>query len=110
MFRFTEFVQSFIVIFWVICILLLASCAGLPPIKEYSLAREALSQAKKYRADKNYPNYYQKALKLYRFGQSAFRDRYYGRARDHFMESMEYAEKSEDLTRVKRAREGDHGF
>ena len=88
----------------------LVSCAGLPPIKEYSLAREAISHAEKHRADKHYPGYYSKALNLYRFGESAFKDRYYGKARDRFEEALEYAERAEDLTRIKRARVGDHGF
>ena len=91
-------------------IVLLVSCAGLPPIKEYSLAREALSHAEKHRADKYYPSYYGKAVKLYRQGQSAYRDRYYGQAGDRFQEALKYAERAEDLTRIKRARSGDHGF
>ena len=86
------------------------SCAGLPPIKEYSLAREALLQAKKSGADKHHPNYYAKALKSYRAGKASFKDRYFDRAGDHFESAVEYAERSEDLTRVKRARVGDHGF
>ena len=88
----------------------LISCAGLPPIKEYSLAREAISQAERHKADKYYPGYYGKALKLYRSGESAFQDRYYNRARNRFEEAAEYAERSEELTRIKRARVGDHGF
>ena len=95
---------------WLGFILLFVSCAGLPPIKEYSLAREALSHAEKHRSDKHYPGYYGKALKLYRQGESAYKDRYYGRAENRFEEALEYAERAEDLTRIKRARAGDHGF
>ncbi|MCY4513181.1 MAG: hypothetical protein OXB86_05795 [Bdellovibrionales bacterium] len=111
MFRFTNSHHSVIpVVSGLICFSFLVSCAGLPPIKEYSLAREAISQAEKHKADKHYPGYYGKALKLYRSGESAFKDRYYDRAGDRFEEAAEYAERSEDLTRIKRARVGDHGF
>ena len=110
MFRSIDFICFRKAAFFFSTSLCLISCAGLPPIKEYSLARSALLQAKKYRADKYYPNYYSKAVKLYRSGKADFKGRYFDSAGRRFESAMEYAEQSEDLTRVKRAKTGDHGF
>ena len=85
----------------------LSSCAGLPPSKDYSLARSALSIARKYGAEELASGHYRKAFDLYRKGQSFFKDRFYALAQDKFLESMEYSEKAENISRLKKYRKGD---
>ncbi len=94
-------------LFWM---LFLISCAGTPPVKEYSLARTALQAAKKFEANKYNPKLYRKAVYFYRKGSHSFDKRLYGQAKDYFNQCLEMAEKSEDLTRWTRYKKGDYSL
>lgn len=85
----------------------MASCAGLPPLKDYNLARSALKMAGEHGAEELAPIHYKKALSLYRTGQSLFNDRFYSSAQDKFLESKKGSEKAENISRLKKYKQGD---
>ena len=87
--------------------LVLISCAGTPPIKEYAIAKQALISAKKHKSHIYFPQRYKNAIKLYKKGTSSFKDRYYGQARNYFEEVIEQGEQAENLTRINRGKRGD---
>ncbi len=90
----------FTFLFWV-------SCAGIPPIQEYTLARTALVAAKKFEANKYNPKSYRKAVYFYKKAKVSFDQRLYELSREYFNQCLEFAEKSEDLTRWTKYKEGD---
>jgi len=90
--------------------LTLISCAGMPPVQEYNLARTALHAAKKFKASQYAPKSYRKALYSYKKGQKAFENRFYGQAREYFEQCVEEAEKSENITRWIRYKKRDHSL
>ena len=85
----------------------LSACAGLPPNKEYNLAKTALSMAKQHGSEAEAPKYYEKALSLYREAQTLFKKRIYDLAQIKFTESMKQSEKAENISRLKRYKQGD---
>ncbi|MGI9548987.1 MAG: hypothetical protein ACR2M7_03270 [Bdellovibrionales bacterium] len=97
-------------IFVTISCLFLSSCAGIPPVQEYSLAYTALRAAEKFEAGKYAPTPYRKAIYYYRKGKKSFNKRLYIQARDLFEKCLESAEESENLTRWDRYKKGDHSL
>ena len=88
----------------------LVSCAGMPPVQEYSLARTALTAAKKFEADKYHAKSYRKARYFYKKGRDSFDQRIYVLAKKYFDQCREVAEKSEDLTRWTKYKKGDYSL
>ena len=99
LFLFTKLIFCFFCFFFI-------SCAGTPPLKEYTLARSALKHAKKYQAGTYAPLDYRKSISLYREAQAHFKNRYYGSAREAFRESRDMAEKAEEVSRWKEYKQG----
>lgn len=95
-----------------IACLILSSCVTVEvPVEEYSLARAAQNAALNSDASKYAPQYFHKAQKLYKRGEYLFKERYYEKARKHFVLSRRYAERAESIARVKQFQTGDmHGF
>ena len=88
----------------------LSSCAGTPPLKEYSLARTALFHAKKFEANKYQPQTYERSRYFYRQGKKSFNERFYSEARDFFEQSIKNAERAENITRWKKYKKGDYSL
>lgn len=91
-------------------IFFLASCAGIPPVKEYSFSHLARSMAHKFEAQKHAPKSYKKAEALYKQGQSFFERRLYGAAQESFEQSLELFERAENLARWKKSKKDSQNF
>ena len=63
--------------------------------------------AKKHGAKKEAPKYYEKALFFYQEAQALFKKRIYDLAQIKFTESMRQSEKAENISRLKRYKQGD---
>ena len=84
-----------------------SSCAGLPPHKEYNLAKTAIDTAQTHGAQEQAPKHYKKALLLYQEAQVLFQKRIYDLAQIKFIESMKQSERAENITRLKKYKRGD---
>ena len=82
-------------------LIFISACTGRPPFLEYSVAFTALESARAVNADKNAVAYWVKALRQYRQGEKRFRQRGYNQALYFFNESIAWAEKAENLSRLK---------
>ena len=80
---------------------LFISCAGRPPFLEYSVAFTAVSSARKVNADKNATSQWVKAIRYYREAEKRFQVRDYSSAVKFFNESIKWAEKAENISRLK---------
>lgn len=85
----------------------LFACVGLPPNKDYNLAKSALDMARKHGAEWESPEYYRKAVSFYKAGQAFFEEKLYGKAEDQFLKSRRYSEKAENIIRLKKYSQGD---
>lgn len=83
-----------------------AGCAGPKPYEDYALAYVALEAAKGAEASRYSPGNWSKAERLYREGQQAYKDNANERAKQLFRASMDYAEKAENVTRLKKFQTG----
>lgn len=81
-------------------------CAGPKPYEEYALAYVALRSAKKAEASRYSPGYWSKAERLYREGQQSYKDNTNEKAKKLFMASKKYAEKAENVTRLRKFQTG----
>ncbi|MCB0406990.1 MAG: DUF4398 domain-containing protein [Bdellovibrionales bacterium] len=84
----------------------LVSCAGPKPYDDYALAYVALRAAKDAEASRYSPGYWSKAERLYRDGQQAYKENSNERAKKFFIESKKFAEKAENVTRLKKFQSG----
>ena len=80
---------------------MLGACSGRPPFLEYTLARTAIQSASRARAKQNAKLQWMKAMGYYHKGEENFNDRHYMSARRFFNESMRWAEKAENISRLK---------
>ena len=87
--------------FLLLCSFLLVSCAGRPPLLEYSIAKVALKSARKVDSEKNAGPYWIKAMDYYSRGEKSFQERDYLSSKNYFNESIKWAEKAENLSRFK---------
>ena len=83
----------------------LASCVSTPPYKEYALAQTALSEAKKFSADKIAPELYSKSLSLYKRASNSYIQKDYEKAGLLFADSLKFAKKAELISRLKQKKE-----
>lgn len=95
---------AFLVIFvnlWMV------SCASPPPIQEYTLARTAMQAAKSAESGRYASGYWYKAEEYYRKGQKAYEISDNSQARSHFIQAKQFAEKAENITRLKKFQSGE---
>ena len=84
----------------------LTSCASPPPYVEYTLARTALRAARDSGAPRFAAGFWHEAEQAYRDGRLSFEENRNEEARNHFKEALEWAEKAENATKIKRFQSG----
>ncbi len=89
--------------------LAVAGCAAPPPFEEYTISRTALNSARDVEAGRYASGYWHRAEELYRKGQKQYKDSDYARARESFVSSIEFSEKAENATRLRKFQSGE-GF
>jgi hypothetical protein len=82
------------------------SCAGPRPFFEHSKAYTALKAAEVAEATRFSPGYWSKAERLYREGKQAYNSNQNKKAKGLFIRSIRYAEKAENVTRLKKFKSG----
>ena len=93
--------MSIISIIALLPLLVLSACSGRPPFLEYALARSAVQAARRVDSEKNAASFWIKALHSYDKGQQNFQNRDYVVAKRFFHQSIQWAEKAENLSRSK---------
>lgn len=77
------------------------------PVEEYNLAAGAIEAAKQVEAPKHASGFFHRAQESYRKGQILFKAREYDKARDEFVRARLEAEKSENIARLIRWKNGE---
>lgn len=91
-------------------LILLVGCVTPPaPYEEYSLARTAINAAQEADASRFASGLWYKAEENYRNGQKAYREAEFAKAKKFFEVSIQYSERAENATRLKKFKSGD-GF
>lgn len=81
--------------------------ASAPPYEEYTLARSAIRAAQDVDSPRFATSLWHKAEENFRNGQKAYKEAEYGSARDSFKEALQFAEKAENSTRLKKFQTGE---
>mgnify|MGYP006448723905 CR=1 FL=1 len=84
----------------------LIGCAAPKPYKEYTLARAAIQAAEQAEAGKHASGYWHKAEQEYRAGEKHFERNENEDAREAFKSAKKFAEKAENVTRLKKFQSG----
>lgn len=71
------------------------------------MARTALRSAEEGEARRFAPKVFSEANRLYRQGETAYKDRLYEKSAEYFQKSRYYSEKAENISRVKMFEQGD---
>jgi hypothetical protein len=79
-----------------------------PPFEEYAVARAAVNAARDYDSAKYAKGMWNRAEEAYFKGQKSFQANDMADARKNFRLATEYAEKAENLTRLKKFQSGDN--
>jgi len=79
----------------------------LPPYEEYSLARVAVKAAADVDSARYATGLWNRAEENYRNAQSAYKDNDFAAAKKQFLLAIQYAEKAENATRLKKFQSGD---
>ncbi len=85
----------------------LPSCAAPPPIEEYTLAETAMKAARAAESGRHASGFWYKAEQHYRKGQKAFEIADYAQAKIDLDLAKQYAEKAENVTRLKKFQSGE---
>ena len=88
-------------IYLLILFILCNVCSGRPPFLVYTLANTAIQAANRSRARENAKLQWMKAMDYYHRAKESFSDRSYFSARRYFSESIRWAEKAENISRLK---------
>jgi len=81
--------------------------AAPPPYEEYNLARTAIKAAQDVDSARYASGLWNRADENYKAGQREFQDNEFGQARRHFNQAIQFAEKAENATRLKKFQTGD---
>ena len=95
----------------ILCILIIFSlvgCVSAPPIMDYTIARSALESARGSDAPRLSSGFWNKAEELFRMGEESFNNKDFSTAKELFIQSIEYSEKSENSARQKKFESGDY--
>lgn len=85
----------------------ISACAGNPPIQEYNIARTALNAAREAEAPRYSAGFWHKAEENYQLGQKAYAENDFASAKVKFENSIGFAEKAENATRLKKFQSGE---
>ena len=86
----------------------LTSCISAPPpYEDYTLARTAVTAAKDVDSARFARGLWQRAQNHYRQGKQAYQQRDFDMARNQFRLAIKYAERAENVTRLKKFETGD---
>ncbi len=86
----------------------LSGCVAAPaPYEEYSLARAAIRAAQEVDSARFATALYSKAEDAYRNGQKAYKDADFSDAKKYFLQTIQFAERAENATRLKKFQTGD---
>ena len=89
------------------CLAALIGCVAPRPIEEYTLARAAVNSARESGAERLAPGLWHKAEEHYRNGQKSFKDKDNEGAMVGFLKAIEFAEKAENASRLKKFESGE---
>ncbi len=78
------------------------------PYEDYAIARAAVKAAQEADSARFATNLWNKAEDNFRSGQKAFRDADYESAKKHFQLAQQFAEKAENMTRLKKFQTGEN--
>lgn len=78
-----------------------------PPYEDYTLARTALHAAKDADSARFAAGWWSKAEDSYRNGEQAYKDVEFEKAKKYFRNTIRYAERAENVTRLKKFESGD---
>lgn len=81
--------------------------AAPPPYEEYTLARTAVFAARDVDSAKSAPGLWNRAEENYRAAQKEFKDNDFALAKKHFQLAVQFAEKAENATKLKKFQSGD---
>lgn len=81
--------------------------AAPPPYEEYALARTAVKAAQDVDSARFALGLWSRAEQNYTAAQRAYRDNEFENAKKHFLLAIQFAEKAENATRLKRFQSGD---
>ncbi|OFZ17840.1 MAG: hypothetical protein A2Z20_05670 [Bdellovibrionales bacterium RBG_16_40_8] len=87
--------------------MLFLACVGPAPKEDSVLAYASIEAAKAAQAQRFAPGFYAQAEEHYRQAFVDYEERRYREAREHFIQSRQFAEKAENYTILKRAETGD---
>jgi hypothetical protein len=87
--------------------LALSGCVAPLPIEEYTLARAAVSSARESGSERLAPGLWYKCEENYRKGQKALREKDNEEAKVSFLRAIEFAEKAENASRLKKFESGE---
>ncbi len=90
-----------------VCLLALNGCVAPLPIEEYTLARAAVNSARESGSERLAPGLWYKAEENYRNGQKYLKDKDNESAKVNFLRSIEFAEKAENASRLKKFESGE---
>ncbi len=90
-----------------VLLLLLVGCAANPPYEDYTLAQAAIRAAQDVDSARISAGLWHKADDNFRKGQLAFKEGEYASAKSHFKAALQFAERAENATRLKKFQTGD---
>jgi hypothetical protein len=82
-------------------------CAHAQPIDEWALAYSAVDSAKQVQAHRYAPGLWFKAEESYKSAQELFDERAYRESEQEFVRARNFAERAENITRIKRYQSGE---
>ncbi|MGE0764176.1 MAG: DUF4398 domain-containing protein [Bdellovibrionales bacterium] len=86
----------------------LTACVVAPlPVEEYTLARAAVTAARDSGAERLAPGLWYKAEENYRKGQKFLKDKDNESAKSSFLKAIEFSEKAENASRLKKYESGE---
>lgn len=95
----------------ILCLCLSSSLGGCvlppPPFEDYNLARAAVQAAQEADSPRISTNLWNRADEEFRLGERAYRDKEFDQAKRHFLKARKYAERAENVTRLKKFQSGD---
>ena len=86
---------------------LAVGCVAPLPIEEYTLARAAVTSARESGAERLAPGLWYKAEENYRKGQKFLKDKDNETAKVNFLKAIQFAEKAENASRLKKFESGE---
>jgi hypothetical protein len=81
--------------------------AAPPPYEEYTLARTAVRAAQDVDSSRFSAGLWNRAEENYRLGQKAYKDSDFKEAKVYFKKAINFAERAENSTRLKKFQSGD---